>query len=714
MHREVVAILALAALCGLAEPAAGQAASQPGLSAALEREVEANILNQPLGAGTVADLNLPPEFVARVARRIIRESFESRFRIVVAEGAAQTPPAPRTGVAASAPADVGGLRIVADEWPAELLAYRLGLEEVRPGLRGFRAPLLDAAAERRALQPDAAADGPLRTAQRAVASALAREGLLATLVATVAALGPDAILADPDPVARVAATGLPVDLLAHFAAEAPRTERPAAHIRAVARRLRSGESVAAVQRGVVSAAFEFQPAVGGFRVSTECGLEPIGLLRMQATRGDYFRAVGDGSSVDVVRQLAQQAPDLPLVVSLEQCFTGPLLEQIRTWKLPAGRQLTLVAEPLIVAQWAQDNGKPGRRPGAGGDNELLLVPRYASREEVGAVLVPGESFLAEGLVRAGLAVAQSPLLFQGGNLLAVQAAPGAERVLLVGEAEIYRNVALGLTAAQVEAAFRLEFGVERVLILPAASFHIDFEVAFRTVGGKLIACVNDEAVATAVVLECGLDALERGGVMPEEVAALARQYLATGKLREFLALAGAAVWKHARGYGQFPESLARHFAAGEADSGPANFERFLLAMDLATLDATTPAERAADPNAGAYLDVLARQTADRRAIRAILTQQGWQVRPVPSWSAGKRGINYLNGVPDQRRQFVPTWGGLFAPLDAAAIAGLRAAWGDPALIAVVCAETQRRDGGLHCAASAHAPADALPQPRTNP
>jgi hypothetical protein len=699
--------------CGVPH-AAAQAASQPGGLAAFEREVQGNILAQPLGAGTVADLIPPPEFLARVARRIIRESFEARFRVVLADGAVPPPAPPPTGTATSVPGELGDLRLYIDTWPDELLAYRRGLREERPGLRGFRAPILDAAGKRPAPQPDPAVDAALRRAQSVVAARLARDGLLTALVFAVEALGPDAVLAEKDPVARLADTGLPVDLLAHFSCDAPPAERPVAHIRTAARRLASGEATEAVRTALGAAAFEFRPTVRGFRIATECGLEPVGRLRLQVTRGDCFQAVGDGSSVDVLRQLVQLAPELPLLVSVEQRFTGPLLEHIRGWRVPGGLKLELVAEPLTVAQWAQDNGKPGRAPLDGRDADLLLVPRYASREEVGAVFVPGESFLADGLACARLAVAQSPLLFQGGNLLAVQAEPGAERVLLVGEAEIYRNSALGLTAAQVESAFRTEFGVDRVLVLPAASFHIDFEVAIRAVGGKLIACVNDEPAATAIVLECGLDALERGGAMPGPVAALARQYLATRKMREFLALAGTAVWNQARGYGQFPESLARHFSTGDADSGPGNFERFLLAMDLATIDATTPAERAGDPNASAYLDILSQQAADRRALRALLERQGWQVRAIPSWSAGRRGINYLNGLADQRRHFVPAWGGLYAPLDAAAIAALRAAWGELPIVGVNCAETQRRDGALRCAVSAHNRASATAWERPKP
>lgn len=42
-----------------------------------------NVRNQPLGDGTVADLALPEEFLRRVADRIVRSSYEERYRIIV-------------------------------------------------------------------------------------------------------------------------------------------------------------------------------------------------------------------------------------------------------------------------------------------------------------------------------------------------------------------------------------------------------------------------------------------------------------------------------------------------------------------------------------------------------------------------------------------------------------------------------------------------------
>src|SRR5690606_32768810 len=109
-------------------------------------------------------------------------------------------------------------------------------------------------------------------------------------------------------------------------------------------------------------------------------------------------------------------------------------------------QITLIVEELSIAQWAQDNGKPGvdvdGRP-------IILVPRYASRGEVGTTFVPGETYLMNGVAAANVKVVQSSLLFQGGNLLAVRDPGTNQRILLIGEAEIQRNKVLGLTDNQI-------------------------------------------------------------------------------------------------------------------------------------------------------------------------------------------------------------------------------------------------------------------------
>src|SRR5262245_11302369 len=52
-------------------------------SIAIEAEVRANVLSQAVGTATVADLDLPNDFLSRVVDRIIRTTFYERSRLFV-------------------------------------------------------------------------------------------------------------------------------------------------------------------------------------------------------------------------------------------------------------------------------------------------------------------------------------------------------------------------------------------------------------------------------------------------------------------------------------------------------------------------------------------------------------------------------------------------------------------------------------------------------
>jgi hypothetical protein len=58
-----------------------QEPSAPQVS--IEEEVLSNVKGQQIGPATVADLALPDDFLRRVGDRVIRTSYEERFRIVV-------------------------------------------------------------------------------------------------------------------------------------------------------------------------------------------------------------------------------------------------------------------------------------------------------------------------------------------------------------------------------------------------------------------------------------------------------------------------------------------------------------------------------------------------------------------------------------------------------------------------------------------------------
>jgi hypothetical protein len=84
-------------------PAATANAPASGASPAvsIEAEVLGNIRAQTIGPATVADLPLPDDFLRRVADRIVRSSYEERFRIVVSAEHAHPPPADSDAMDAS-------------------------------------------------------------------------------------------------------------------------------------------------------------------------------------------------------------------------------------------------------------------------------------------------------------------------------------------------------------------------------------------------------------------------------------------------------------------------------------------------------------------------------------------------------------------------------------------------------------------------------------
>ena len=65
---------------------------------AIEREVLDNVKHQALGTGTVEDLAMPDAYLRRIADRVIRASYEERYRIVVKEEAPAPATTPRAAI----------------------------------------------------------------------------------------------------------------------------------------------------------------------------------------------------------------------------------------------------------------------------------------------------------------------------------------------------------------------------------------------------------------------------------------------------------------------------------------------------------------------------------------------------------------------------------------------------------------------------------------
>ncbi len=584
--------------------------------------------------------------------------------------------------------------------------YRRSLHKGQPALRGFRAPLLDDAAWPWPIDPpDAGAPAPMRRAADVVARRLAKDGLLATSAAALEILGPaNFVAAEEGGIEILKAIGLPVDLLAFFPPPGGTAVEPYAVVRHICRRLMAGQTAAAIRPELEAIPFRFVGSRPDFRVAIESGQHDIGTVRLQLPIGTLWRGPGDGSPVDIARQLVDGLPEASFIVNIEDRHLDAFLSVARQWPLTRPAQLTVLAGTMPVAQWGQDNGKPGLigSGGKGAGQVATLVPRYASRGEELSIFVPSETFVVESLGELGHPLIQSPLLFQGGNLMPVHDPAAGQRLLLIGEAEVYRNTALGLTRGQVLDAFGIELGVDRCVVLPAVSFHIDFELCVRAHQGRLIAFVNDTMAAVKIILTLGVEALEAHGTLDAAAAQTAREHLQVGRMEEFVQLVGPRVAGQVDQNRRFSKSLAESFSAGPVDSPAGNLQRFLLAMDILASKDLAPEEMPGDRYAQGFIRSLQRQEADRRALHRLLGTLGWKIVGVPSLADADRSINYINGIHDRTRYLMPAYGGFYEPLDRAAAEVFRRELGPAvAVLPVFCGESQRRLGAIHCAVSVY-------------
>lgn len=663
----LIAIVGLAG-CSKSDPATPEPAAPPPNGDAVREQVRKAVLGFPVGEAPYATLAPSPDFVNRLADRTLREGHRDHYHAVIADGELSVAPPPATSE--ERPATDGAVSIGYADWSEELTEWRQSLPSTRPINRGFRAPRRDHAA-----RPDVEIDPELeqdwRDAGLMVAHRLATDGVLTTTAFVLQGLGPRGM--DED---RLAAIGLPIDLIGHFRLDGERLD-----IRTLTGAMLGAGDDDGIRARFAEAEFDYIPTAAGFTVDPECGARPIERLRLQLPRGDHFESAGDGDALDVTLQLIAQAPadDIDVLIAAEH--VAPFLTN-----LPAdSRGFNLQAVPLTMTQWAQDNAKPGRNAEG---TSALLVPRFASQRDEGSVHLPGDSFAVDALATP---LVESPLHFQGGNVMVVEDA--GERIALVGEAEVWRNVALGLRPEEVTAAMAAEFGVDRTIVLPALSFHIDYDVSFRRTASGLVAFVNDPREAVRIILQCALEPLESAGRMTAEERATCNTAAQSG---DWIAL-GQGV-DRALGRGPHEASLAAHFSTGETDSGIGNLHRVLLALDVLRAATGQPGR---DEGEAAYLTAVAQSLEIHTAIAGLLQEAGWQVVPVPGLAAaGTRSLVYVNGIHTPDAYIMPVWGGLFAPLDAAAADVFSGVDAQMRIIPIRTAESQRRAGAVHCAASA--------------
>jgi len=688
---------------------------------AFEQRVVQEIINESVGSGTTRDLHLPDAFLRRVADRRIREAFHQQVHVVRADeqtaaslrGAPPlNPDADRSATPAFHLLPAPPRTEPSEAWRSFLLSH----PEAPPLHRGLRVPAVSEPDAPPPADDESAADPLTHVINRH----LAAEGLARTIARAAAHLRGNGEL--PGTAAEFRAglhrAGFPADLIAYLHRHgAGRDEEhsgvPAEHraclLEEVLARARSGASDEDLANASTAYTVRWTPAsdAGSFRADDEAAARPVERLRLQITRAQDWSAPGDGSVIDVLRHLVRELPELSFDISVAEELVPTLIATTADWEHAGNLHVT--PADTGMTQWIRDHAISGTvQPPSGMPERATLVPRYGSKGETNSMLMGGDTLAARQGLSPGELVIVAPLLFQGGNLLCAVDPQRNERLLFVGEAEIHRNRGLGLTADEVIEGFRVTFGVDRVIPLAAPSYHIDFDVTFRTVDNHLIAFVNDVEAAAAHVLHCGIDALAEAGRLPADTAAAAHRAVRDRDSAALGRAIGFAVYGQVLPDGGFPWSLARAFSTRTSDSAIGNFQRFLLAVDrfhvLNSDDSVLPQ----DPGARAYYRAIRRSRSDAAALTARLREEGLPVFAIPGLSEGSRSITAVNALHADGLLLMPVNGGLFTPLDEAARDAFAATLGPSVrIVGIPCGETFRRSGGLHCAAIARF---RLPQP----
>lgn len=699
-------------------------AASPAVALAQPLNYVEAVKNQKNGLAEVRALGLPSAFLDRIADRSLRADFRRKFRRVSPAPAVSSPDLPPASVAfdATPPGVFVEPAAALPPWAQSLQ----GRSPSIPQVRGYRAPapLTGQPVDWPIDAPEGPTAEQIRRSAAFVARTLAHEGLLRTtmLVARRYPLSWTARRSlDLDTFRSV---GIPTDLFDWFSIGG----RPAAD--AIAEWLATDAPEDQINAFLARAVFLPRQACPGFVGCPDDGTAPVGAMRFQISAGSASRARSDGSEFDIIRQLGSLFPERKRLVSVEGSHVPETLaalaarqpgEKPPAHAAPARSQLHLIPTPAAPTPWAQDNGKVGSVPlpappagtvpgAAAGRRTVTLLPRFASQNEQNTKFIPSDSLVFATLTTHLGDAVQSPLLFQGGNVICVVVPATGERLLLVGEAEVQRNRALGLTVEQALEAFRIEFGADRCVALPAVFVHIDLATVVRRRGESLVACLNDEVAASRLVAKAGLSALARAGVLPQAKAdALARGL-------EEAALAAAPdgvenVWKALDPVSTARNQFAPGFTAAFVPSGAASAggaespaipaaSRFLLALD--TLQAVAvkrdrAGTAASSPELDRYLDSLRRRHAECEALAATLQGLGMTVARIPGLGDEELAINPLNGLNLPDAYIMPEYGAPFQPLDAAAGQALAAAFGEEVRICPVrAASIQTRYGGVHC------------------
>ena len=688
-------LLAVLSVLALAGPAPAPGHRQDTAAATDFQEFT---LGLPNGLVDVSALDLPGPFLRRVADRSLRSSFHIHHRRVAAGSRPTSRPA-------EPPRDLGGslagISVRTKGVPVAMAARWRAFDNGVPPLRGFRAPLLALRDDPWPVRPPTGEQAErYREAATYVARHLARRGLVRTTMTLLRDIDLSWRRGGSLDEAKLRAAGIPTDLLAFFHVG----EEPLA--RALARWLDHGAPPEAIDRLAARSRFAFTPSCPAFVVTAEDGSEEVGGYRIQLRTNTFVLGRGDGSPLDIFRQLALVTRTEKIWTSIQARHVPGLLREMSTWSILAPEQLTVISSPAELSPWAQDNGKAGLAPRADDPTRrevVTLIPRYASRNDQITIFLPGETLVFETLEEEIGRCVVSPLLFQGGNALAVIDPRSGERLLLLGEAEVYRNRGLGLTMDQILEAFRVEFGVDRCVVMPAISFHIDMDLTVRRCDDELVACLADEVQASRIIVGEALEPLGESGLVDEARLGRLTQRLRRGELTRVTPEIRRILGDLQDQEGRLSAQAAELLVTSPLELPVANARRFLLALDVLTAASMTTEQLDDLPlHERRYLESHRRREADRAAMAKSLRALGMRVHRVPSLGDGQAGINYLNAVHLPSAALIPVYDGFYAALDQAAQAAYARAFGPSTrVVPIATANAQTRSGGLHCMLSVY-------------
>lgn len=460
-------------------------------------------------------------------------------------------------------------------------------------------------------------------------------------------------------------------------------------------------------------------------------------IRLQLNRADYFEGVGSGDNLDVVLSMLRTLPSVHAAVGVQRSHVMPFLRVLGSTEVRREAPVTLMIVPdqrdptdptLALSQWAHDNAKPARTPDG---RSALIVPRIATRGDCPSQEIPAERLVLEGFGASAPSadlqceLVQSDLLFQGGNILVVEQAlaakpgggvgeggGGTERVLVIGEAEIERNRHAFASTEEIRERFRTTFGVDRVLVLPNISFHIDYDVSFRADSGRVTAFVNDQQTACRIIAEIAIERLERSRASPADVLRALRQAVMKQDAQAVAAHLAVTFRPHITPDGRFAPSILTALWPTQSKHGdeksplPARVAfvyRILAAFDhliAPVFVGSRPSENATPIET--YFLAMTRQTREREALHKQLREQGWLVAQIPSTSDGACSLNALNALHMGQSAILPSFGRGLEPFDVAT----RNAWerglsrfrghSRDQIVQIGCDESQRRQGAVRC------------------